>query len=90
MPAPVLEAGCYAHARREFFELADVASAARKKSRGDHAGMIYPIALEAVQRIDTLFDVVRGINGKDAAERLAVRQELSVPLMAELHAWLTA
>lgn len=52
--------------------------------------MIYPIALEAVQRIDTLFDVERGINGKDAAERLAVRQELSVPLMAELHAWLTA
>lgn len=90
MPAPVLEAGCFAHARRKFFELADVASAARKKSRGDPAGMIYPIALEAVQRIDTLFDVEPGINGKDAAERLAVRKELSVPLMAELHAWLTA
>lgn len=90
MPAPVLEAGCFAHAPRKFFELADVASAARKKSRGDHTGMIYPIALEAVQRIDTLFDVERGINGKDAAERLAVRQELSVPLMAELHEWLTA
>ena len=89
MPAPVLEAGCFAHARRKFFELADVASAARKKSRGEHAGMIYPIALEAVQRIDVLFDVERGINGKDAAERLAVRQVLSAPLMAELHAWLT-
>jgi len=90
MPAPVLKAGCFAHARRKFFELADVASAGRKKSRGDHAGMIYPIAPEAVQRIDTLFDVERRINGKDAAERLAVRQELSVPLMAELPAWLTA
>lgn len=89
MPAPVLEAGCFAHARRKFFELADVASAARKKSRGEHAGMIYPIALDAVQRIDALFDVERTINGKDAAERLAVRQELSAPLMAELHAWLT-
>lgn len=89
MPAPVLEAGCFAHARRKFFELADVASAARKKSRGEHAGMIYPIALEAVQRIDALFDVERGINGKDAAERLAVRRELSAPLIAELHAWLT-
>lgn len=90
MPAPVLEAGCFAHARRKFFELADVASVARKKSRGEHAGMIYPIALEAVQRIEALFDVERGINGKDADERLAVRRELSAPLMAELHAWITA
>ncbi len=52
--------------------------------------MIYPIALEVVQRIDALFDVERGINGQDADERLAVRRELSAPLMAELHAWLTS
>lgn len=89
MPAPVIEAGCFAHARRKFFELVDVASAARKSSRGEHAGVIYPIALEAVQRIDALFDVERAINGKDAAERLVARQEMSAPLMAELHAWLT-
>jgi hypothetical protein len=31
-----------------------------------------------VQRIDALFDVERAINGKDAAERLVVRRELSV------------
>jgi transposase len=37
-PAPVLEAGCFAHARRKFFELADVAAAARKKSRGSAPG----------------------------------------------------
>ena len=30
-PGPVLEAGCFAHARRKFFELADVVSSARKK-----------------------------------------------------------
>jgi len=39
--------------------------------------MIYPIALEAVQRIDALFDVERGINGRGVDERLAVRRELS-------------
>ncbi|MET0192663.1 MAG: IS66 family transposase [Hyphomicrobiaceae bacterium] len=89
-PGPILEAGCFAHARRKFFELADVAAAARKKSRGERAGMIYPIALEAVQRLDVLFDIERAINGKSAAERLATRQELSAPLIAELHAWLTA
>ncbi|CAH0355136.1 IS66 family transposase [Sphingobium sp. CECT 9361] len=89
MPAPVLEAGCFAHARRKFFELADVEGAARRKSRGERAGMIYPIALEAVQRIDALFDVERAINGKHAGERLAMRRELSAPLVTELHAWLT-
>jgi transposase len=88
-PGPVLEAGCFAHARRKFFELADVVSLARKKSRGQRAAMIYPIALEAVQRLDALFDIERGINGKAPAERLAVRQELSAPLTAELHTWLT-
>lgn len=87
---PVLEAGCFAHARRKFFELADVEGAARKKSRGERTGMIYPIALEAVKRLDALFDIERAINGRPAAERLAVRQELSAPLMAELHTWLTS
>lgn len=88
LAGPILEAGCFAHARRKFFELADVEGAARKKSRGEKAGIIYPIALEAVQKLDALFDIERGINGKSADERLAVRQELSAPLMAELHDWL--
>src|SRR3546814_3924325 len=52
-PAPVREAGCFAHARRKFFELADVEGAARRKSRGARTAMIYPIALEAVDRKST-------------------------------------
>jgi transposase len=88
-PAPILEAGCFAHARRKFFELADAEGAARRKSRGQRSSMIYPIAIEAVQRLDALFDIERAINGKTPAERLAVRQDLSAPLMAELHTWLT-
>ena len=88
MPAPVREAGCYAHARRKFFELADIAAAASRKSRGGQAATVYPIALEAVRRLDTLFEVERTISGKSAAERLAVRRELSAPLVAGLHAWL--
>lgn len=89
-PGPVLEAGCFAHARRKFFELADIEGAARRRSRGERTGMVYPIALEAVQRLDALFDIERTINGRNAAERLAARQELSAPLMLELRAWLTA
>lgn len=89
-PGPILEAGCFAHARRKFFELADVEANARRRSRGERASHIYPIALEAVQRIDALFDVERAINRKSASERLATRQDLSVPLVVELHVWLTA
>ncbi|WP_340318392.1 IS66 family transposase [Rhizorhabdus argentea] len=87
-PGPMLEAGCFAHARRKFFVLADVTAAASKKSRGEQAGTIYPIALEAVQKIDALFDIERAINGKSPAERVALRQQLSAPLITELHAWL--
>jgi hypothetical protein len=88
-PSPILEAGCFAHARRKFFELADVEAAARRRSRGERASHIYPIALEAVQRIDALFDIERAINGKSPNERLAVRQDLSAPLVDGLHVWLT-
>lgn len=71
---PILEAGWFAHARRKFFELADVEGAARKKSRGGRTGTIYPIALEAVRRFDALFEIERGINGCAPAERLAARR----------------
>lgn len=87
-PGPILEAGCFAHARRKFFELADVEGAARKKSRGEKVSVVYPIALEAVQKLDALFAIEREINGRSPAERHALRQELSAPLMAELHDWL--
>ena len=88
LPGPVLEAGCFAHARRKFFELADVEGAARKKSRREHAASVYPIALEAVQKLDALFEIERTINGRPPAERLAVRKEHSTPLMDDLHSWL--
>ena len=47
------------------------------------------VPLSVSKRLDALFDIERAINGKPAADRLAVRQELSAPLMAEFHAWLT-
>jgi transposase len=81
--APAL---CWAHARRKFFELADIASHAR---RGKNAKAISPIALEAVKRIDALFDIERTINGASAGERLRVRQERSAPLLAALESWLS-
>src|SRR5829696_4950469 len=52
-PAGVITpALCWSHARRQFFELADIAANPR---RGKNAVVISPIALEAVRRIDALF-----------------------------------
>ena len=50
--------------------------------------MISPLAVEAVRRIDALFDIERTINGKSAERRRQVRQELSAPLVADLERWL--
>lgn len=89
-PGPILEAACWAHARRPFFALADIEASARRKAEGKVPAPISPLALEIVQRIDALFEIERSINGKSADERRAVRQELSRPLVADLKAVLRA
>ena len=43
-----------------------------------------------MQKLDALFAIERDINGTTPTDRLATRQELSAPLMAELYAWLNA
>src|SRR5207244_11763010 len=47
-----------------------------------------PIALEAVRRIDVLFEIERSINGVAAAERMRIRKEQSAPPLEALEAWL--
>ena len=90
-PGPVTEALCWAHARRKFFVLADIAAAAKRGAKKGKAGaIISPLAFEAVTRIDALFDVEREINRLSAEGRLTVRAERSAPLLAELEAWLRA
>jgi transposase len=86
-PGPVVEALCWSHARRKFFELADIAANAR---RGKNAPPISPIALEAVKRIDALFGIEREINGLSVEKRLAARRERSAPLVAALEGWMRA
>src|SRR6202020_2018990 len=86
-PGPIVEALCWSHARRKFFELADIAANTR---RGKNAPPISPIALEAVKRIDALFDIEREINGLSVENRLTARQERSTPLVAALEGWMRA
>jgi transposase len=73
-PAPIIEAACWSHARRKFYELATLRKA--------------PIAMEAVRRMDELFAIEREIIGLTAAACLAVRQERSRPLAQDLETWL--
>ena len=88
VPGPILEAACWVHARRPFFVMADLAENARRKAQGKKPAVISPLALEAVRRIDKLFEIERTINGQSPERRRAVRQELSAPLVANLEAWM--
>jgi len=67
---------CWAHWRRRFYEIAKAGSA--------------PIAEEALRRIAELYKIEAQIGGRSAAERQAVRQAESRPLVAALKAWLQA
>lgn len=82
---PITPAFCFAHARRGFFEPADIEKTARDGQKGKP---VSPIALEAVRRLDALFEIERAINGRSADERRPVRQERSKPLLDDMHAWL--
>jgi transposase len=73
-PAPILEAACWSHSRRKFFDLAKTGEA--------------PIAAEAVRRIDELFAIERAINGNAPEQRHAVRREKSTPLVTALETWM--
>ena len=70
----VQEAGCWAHARRKFFE-------AHKLNKSEIAG-------EAVRRIANLYAIERQVQGLGADERLRIRQEQSAPLLDEFKRWL--
>jgi transposase len=65
---------CWAHLRRQFFDIAKGGSA--------------PIASEALERIAALYAIEKTIRGKSADERRAVRQEKSKPLVLALKTWL--
>ena len=73
-PGPIIEAACWAHGRRKFFDLARINKA--------------PIAVEAVERIDALFAIEREINGVTPQQRACVRNESSRPLVIALESWL--
>jgi transposase len=73
---PLIEAACWAHSRRKFFEIYDSTAS--------------PIAFEALERIAALYKIEDEIRGKLPDERRAVRQARASPLLKELYDWLRA
>ncbi|WP_088138650.1 IS66 family transposase [Achromobacter xylosoxidans] len=69
-----VEAGCLAHARRKFDELAKSGAS--------------PIAAQALQRFAWLYRIEQEVSGASSAQRLAARRERSAPLWEQLHLWL--
>ncbi|HEX4150142.1 MAG TPA: IS66 family transposase, partial [Pirellulales bacterium] len=64
---------CWSHVRRGFYDQAKTGTA--------------PIATEALRRIAALYAIEARVRGKSQAERLAVRQAESRPLVTDLRAW---
>lgn len=73
---PLIEAACWAHARRKYFEIYDSTAS--------------PIAFEALERIGALYEIEDQIRGKPPEERKAVRQGRAAPLLKDLYDWLRA
>jgi len=72
----IVEAACWAHARRKFYDLYVV----------DRS----PIATEAIHRIGALYAIEREIRGRVPVQRAWVRQQRAGPLLDALHQWLSA
>ncbi len=66
---------CWSHVRRGFYDLAKAKA---------------PIATGTLQRIAALYEIEARVRGKSAADRLAVRQTESKPLVTELRSWFEA
>lgn len=72
-PEPIVEAACWAHVRRKFFDV--------------HAAQRSEIAKEVLDRIGQLYAVEEATKGQPPAERRRRRQAQSIHLADALKAW---
>jgi len=74
----VMEAACWAHARRGFWDIYE-----------DDKADQQTVAEQALRRIAALYAIEAQIRGRPPEIRRQVRQARAGPLLDELHAWLT-
>jgi len=79
--AELVHVGCFAHARRRFFEaLKALPNAQRNSATAAH---------EAVRRIDALYLIERQTKDLNGEERTRIRTDEAVPQLQSLHEWAT-
>src|SRR3954468_8639179 len=71
---PLIEVACWSHVRRKLYDV--------------HQATASPIALEALERIATLFAIESSVNGRTPECRRAARIERAAPLLDELKTFL--
>lgn len=70
----IVEAACWAHVRRKFYDLYQAHQS--------------PIAKEALDRIAALYAIEKEIRGRPPDERREIRQQKSLPLLNALQVWM--
>ena len=70
----VIEAGCWAHLRRKFYDI--------------HVVRPTPITTHVLAQIAELYRIESAIRGSPPEHRRAIRQEQSAPIVTALHQWL--
>jgi transposase len=82
----IVHVGCWAHARRKFTDALKGQSQNRKKGSKRKAKQSY--AQAGLRWIAKLYEIERSLKEASSQERLRVRQERSLPVLAKLRAWL--
>ncbi len=82
----IIRVGCMAHCRRKFDEAIKAQSRGKKKSAKQKKGATK--AHQGFAFIRKLYKIEKDVRGQSAEMREAARQELAVPILADLKAWL--
>ncbi len=84
----IVHVGCWAHARRKFTDA--LKGQGKNRSKGAKRGAKQSKAEAGLRFIQKLYAIERGVKEALAEERLRVRQQKSLPIVAELRQWLDA
>ena len=79
-PGVIIEAACWAHARRKFYDI--------YMTNKSPTGWPGAIAADALARISQLYDIERDVRGQSPSARKAYRQCHAAPKLNDLHDWL--
>jgi transposase len=78
---PIIRIGCWDHARRKFVEASKAAPSKKKGTQASKADV-------AIGKIRKLYAIEERIKALEPAQKTVQRQQLSQPVLDDLHVWL--